>query len=324
MENKRFLKQFANQADYEAQKDSVMGFPHVVLLEDTKGLVYQPDIPAIDYSKEYFTIESLEDGTVGVSVPSSADSMKYRVNGGEWVETSEAFQLSVLANDKIQISCVCSDLELGCSSFFNISAPFKVYGNIMSLLHGDDFEGKTDLTGYGSAFAYLFYGCPTLTDASNLILPAIILSNSCYRNMFLGCTSLTVAPKLPAITLVSGCYRDMFYGCTSLTVAPELPATTLAGYCYSSMFMFCKNLTVAPKLPATTLAERCYYAMFQSCSNLNHITMLATDISASYCLDNWVNGVASNGVFVKSPFMNSLPSGASGIPTGWSVEDYIS
>lgn len=43
MENKRFLKQFASQADYEAQKDSVMGFPHVVLLTDTESLVYQPE-----------------------------------------------------------------------------------------------------------------------------------------------------------------------------------------------------------------------------------------------------------------------------------------
>jgi hypothetical protein len=47
--------------------------------------------------------------------------------------------------------------------------------------------------------------------------------------------------------------------------------------------------------------------------------MLSTDISASSCLTNWVNGVSSSGTFVKHPDMTSLPSGVSGIPTGWTV-----
>lgn len=50
--------------------------------------------------------------------------------------------------------------------------------------------------------------------------------------------------------------------------------------------------------------------------------MLATDISASNCLNNWVNGVSSTGTFTKSPEMTSLPSGPSGIPDGWTVVDY--
>ena len=40
MEKKRFLKIFSNQNDYDSQKDSVMGMPHVVLLEDTNEVVY--------------------------------------------------------------------------------------------------------------------------------------------------------------------------------------------------------------------------------------------------------------------------------------------
>ena len=47
--------------------------------------------------------------------------------------------------------------------------------------------------------------------------------------------------------------------------------------------------------------------------------MLATDISASSCLSNWVNGVASTGTFVKNPAMTSLTTGQSGIPSGWTV-----
>jgi hypothetical protein len=62
--------------------------------------------------------------------------------------------------------------------------------------------------------------------------------------------------------------------------------------------------------------------MFEGCSNLNKITMLATDISASACLSNWVSGVASSGTFIKNANMTSLPSGNSGVPKGWTVVDY--
>lgn len=74
-------------------------------------------------------------------------------------------------------------------------------------------------------------------------------------------------------------------------------------------------------LPVTTLAEYCYQSMFQGCSKLKSITMLATDISASYCLSSWVSGVAATGTFTKAASMESLPTGASGIPSGWTVQD---
>ena len=89
----------------------------------------------------------------------------------------------------------------------------------------------------------------------------------------------------------------MFYGCTSLTTAPELPATTLVSYCY--------------------------YYIFRDCSKLNKITMLATDISANNCLNNWVNGVSATGTFVKDANMTSLPTGTSGVPSGWTVVNYV-
>jgi hypothetical protein len=110
---------------------------------------------------------------------------------------------------------------------------------------------------------------------------------------------------------------------TPITTAPELPATTLTESCYAGMFGGCESLTTAPELPATTLSKECYLSMFWRCTSLNHITMLATDISASYCLSDWVDGVSSTGTFVKHPDMDSLPTGTSGIPNGWTVEDAV-
>ena len=87
------------------------------------------------------------------------------------------------------------------------------------------------------------------------------------------------------------------------------------------MFNGCTSLTTAPELSATTLTTWCYERMFNGCTKLNYIKMLATDISATNCLNGWVSGVSSTGTFVKHPNMTSLPTGDSGIPTGWIVQD---
>ena len=87
------------------------------------------------------------------------------------------------------------------------------------------------------------------------------------------------------------------------------------------MFSGCTYLTTAPVLPATTLAPYCYQSMFYGCTSLNHITCLATDISAWGCTDYWVYDVSSTGTFVKHPDMNNWTTGYSGIPSGWIVKD---
>ena len=166
----------------------------------------------------------------------------------------------------------------------------------------------------------MFSRCSSLTKAPEL--PATILAEGCYAEMFYRCNSLTNAPKLSATTLAPSCYKDMFRDCNSLVKVPELPATILADECYRLMFYGCSSLIEAPQLPATTLAKECYDNMFSRCSNLKSITMLATDISASDCLKDWLKDVASSGTFTKAASMTSLPSGSSGIPSGWTIVDY--
>ena len=167
----------------------------------------------------------------------------------------------------------------------------------------------------------MFSGCSSLTSAPEL--PTTTLTFSCYESMFSGCSSLTTAPELRATTLADYCYQGMFSGCSRLTTAPELPVTTLAEYCYSGMFSGCSSLTSAPTLRATTLKLCCYLNMFNGCTSLNSVTMLATDISATDCLWGWLDGVATEGTFTKAAGMTSLSSGANGIPSGWTVKDYV-
>jgi surface protein len=234
-----------------------------------------------------------------------------------------------------------------------------IYGNVMSLVHASDFATNSTLT-EEFALAYLFaapsddplqfYDNNTtmLSHGTNeLALPAASVPGSGYMYMFAGCQALTRAPQLPATTLGDGCYHQMFTDCSGLTSAPELPATTLAPVCYSNMFTNCTSLETAPALPAAILAEGCYFGMFEGCtglketplltaetlvadcyslmfhgcSSLNKVTCFATDISATGCTSDWLDGVAATGTFTKPAATDTWTTGASGIPEGWTTDD---
>ena len=214
----------------------------------------------------------------------------------------------------------------GCTKL--TTAPALPATTLANYCYSSMFDGCTSLTTApelpattlaNGCYYSMFYNCTSLITAP--ALPATTLANDCYYYMFYGCTSLITAPALPATTLTDSCYEDMFYGCTKLTTAPALPATNLASSCYSSMFAGCTSLKTAPELPATTLASNCYRNMFGNCTGLNYIKCLATDISATDCTYNWVDGVASTGTFVKNPNMTSWKTGTSGVPSGWTVQN---
>jgi hypothetical protein len=259
-----------------------------------------------DYESEYFTIESLGDNnTITLTIPSGVTSeemtsVSYSFDKTTWTTTTiddddQTISVTLNANEKVYWKGIGSTMAIGTDedshSSFLSDGTFKVYGNAMSLFHGDDFVGKTNDNDY--YMAGLFYGSEVV-DAFNLALP---------------------------ITTANSCYRNLFYGCSELESAPLLPATALSEYCYAYMFKNCTSLVKSPTLPAATLDRNSYYQMFYGCSALNEVTCLATDISASNCLTNWVKNVASTGTFRKASGMTDWTAGANGIPSGWTVEE---
>ena len=246
---------------------------------------------SIDTSN-YMTIVALEDG---LTASLTTNACQYCIDGdGNWIDLpAVATTQSINSGHTLSFKGNLTPVSPTGIGTFTISKKCNLEGNCTSLLFGDDAVNNNSLSGKNYAFYKLFSGCTTIIQVSESFLPATTLGYMCYRNMFTGCTSLTVAPELPATTLDNNCYQYMFNGCSSLTVAPELPATTLVSGCYSYMFY--------------------------NCSNLNYIKMLATNISANGCLSTWVKNVSSTGTFVKHPNMTSLPSGNSGIPSGWTV-----
>lgn len=151
---------------------------------------------------------------------------------------------------------------------FSATGTFDAYGNIMSLLYGDNGDEQTSLSAYSYAFTNLFKDNTYLRKGRYMSMPATTLSEKCYNGMFKGCTNMTNAPELPATALATGCYNEMFKGCSSLKYIKALFLTT----------------------PSDT-----------------------------YTAD-WVNGVASDGTFVKNSSASWNVTGNNGIPSSWTVE----
>ena len=281
--------------------------PYVITLRDSSNTWISAEIH--DYSKDYFTIESLEDNNLikFTSNRTGGQCKKFDIDcstdGGEtWQTISlpayasgddqtpiETTLATINNGDKLLIKKNQNETSTGLNrdtgTYRTISASgnFNACGNIMSLVRRKDTQDDFT-TVYENQFYKLFNNCDKIISAENLILPATTLAKSCYRIMFTNCTSLTTAPELPATTLADYCYCYMFKGCTSLTTAPELPATTLAKGCYQDMFNGCTSLTTASELPATTLASECYRDMFNGCTSLITAPELsATTLAASAC-----------------------------------------
>lgn len=216
------------------------------------------------------------------------------------------------------------------------------------------FAGCTSLTSAptlpatsagASCYYQMYYGCSALTSAGDI--KAATVGTECFRAMFENCTSLVGVGDILATVMAQQCCYRMFYGCSHLIATPTMTISTTAVNCCYSMFENCIALTtnkinfnattlsnncyqrmyrLAPittdvELPALTLVPTCYRQMLQG-AKVTWIKMLATDISASDCLTNWVLSVPASGIFVKNINAAWTTTGVNGVPSGWTVIYY--
>jgi len=273
--------------------------------------------PVHDYANDYLTFRIRTAGKVYWRSNSLPKSIDYSLNNGTWTTITSAatpIEITVGVNDVVRFRGTNANYatsksaysgfghgEAGTSgqaTYDNDAAEFDIEGNIMSLIYGDNFIGKTLFNNGTYNFCSLFKKAKCVS-AENLILPATTLREYCYRAMFSWCTYLATPPALPATTLAKGVYWYMFEKC-AITTAPELLAETLVAECYGNMFI--------------------------NCSTLNFVKCMAVaGFTTSQCKTDWLKGVASSGTFVKDSGVttSTWSRGTSGIPTNWLVYDNV-
>jgi hypothetical protein len=271
-----------------------------------------------NYSIIPFTVKALVSNVsiwISTYEHTSPPTVRYSKNGGDW--TTKSVNLIKLNNKGDTVSITSKDLY-----YVEITGKSEIYGNVMSLLYGDNFKGQTVWTRDYSQDGYTdfeehcgLFQNSDITSAENLILPARTLSDFAYANMFRGCSLLTIAPKLPATNLSDGCYMSMFKGCSLLTTAPYLPASVLKLYCYGGMFLNCRKLNYV-KCNATSIS-------------INNVNLGWRDCFLAYDIDpstgsmrgyKWLENVSSSGTFVCKKINGGKNPIEDYIPSTWTVE----
>lgn len=331
---------------YQVSHDDGDTWEDVVPEQTRAGELYEEmDWDCTDYSAMYFTIHSLEDSNV-IHIRRSGptgNTEYYSIDSGStWsAMTSGSGDKTIVtlnSGDTMWIKCTANKwaTDYNKNNALYSTKNIKVYGNIMSLLYGDNFTGQTTVGEFG--LCGIFFGTSAtgttntkIVSAKNLVLPATSLAKSSYNGLFRGCTNLVDCPRvLPATTLYQDTYSSMFEGCTSLVEGPEIMATTIANTGSTSCMqrMFCMNrnskvtaaMTKGPVLRIVdpTTANNTYQQIFCGNGNLTEVTILAEGTNLSFA--NWLNNVSSSGV-IKKLSETTLTSGVNGKPSGWSYEN---
>lgn len=252
---------------------------------------------------------------IGSSVGTDVlQSISYSVDSGTtWVTTNNSADTTVTittpsTSGKVLWKGEGSQISVGAASYagkeyatyLRGSGNFNAGGNPISLLLGDNFGDHSEFSS-GSAYelSSLFYNATTLINSSGMTLPATIVYDNCYNDMFNGCTNMLTAPSI-------------------------LPATTVGASSYKRMFRNCKKLEISPIIVAQTFTEQTCSNMFYDCIILNTITCLAINTNATDCLKNWVSGVQTTaGTFYRNPY-KTWSRGVNGVPNNWTIVDYSS
>lgn len=299
-------------------------------------------ITKIDYSSMYFTIESLEDSNTISTTKAKSCSINpviyYSIDNGEtWSQVTASSSTTnigtINTGDKLLIKSINDNFSTAWDTYnrFNANKSFKVYGNVMSLINGDNFINNSEFsTSSTHNLAGLFYGTTTLVDASDLILPATTLYESSYNGMFRGCTNLVSGPKLlPALDVPKDGYSSMFENCVKLVEGPDILATTVSGttalnrmFCMSRNSKVTAAMTKSPILRITNPSEysNTYQQLFCGNGNITEVTILAEGTNLSFA--NWLAYNGGSGV-IKKLSTTTLVSGGNGLPSGWTIEDYV-
>ena len=141
-----------------------------------------------------------------------ADKVQYSTDGGAtWEQLTSETIITLNAGDIAYFRNPTRSEYDGAMSnkVVTTTSQYSVGGNISGLFY------PRELPRY--AFKEAFLDDENLVGANKLILKHGLLAESCYSDMFSGCTGLTTAPELPATSLAESCYSDMFSGCTGLT-----------------------------------------------------------------------------------------------------------
>ena len=296
-----FIKKFSEHDDYVLYKEGgEMDLPNVSRCDDERDIHLNHNLIKIPLTFRVLSKGEIKWGTTNVENPLT---ISYKKNTGDWTQitaTTDGVFIPVDKGDEVSFKGNNGSYTLvgeatSVNSFMGTTCYFSLYGNIMSLVNGDNFATSFEFPSETDKNFFNFFKGTKCRNAQHLILPATSVPGNGYNCMFYGCVELLTAPELPATTLAGGAYAHMYRNCSTLhqieTVLPALNATSgVYNYMHSNNY----QITTAPKIKATTVGQQSCERMFNGCKSLRNVqsVLSATTLGAN-CYDCMFIGCTS-------------------------------
>ena len=185
--------------------------------------------PLSTYIRKYLTIQAIETGTISVNIGSGCSSMtiSYSLdNGVTWIDnafttgTAKTYTTpTISAGDRVLWKCISTDGSFSISYEkvvkFSSTMSCKMYGNIMSLIYGDNFIGKNTVADGFHTFRQNFANLKVV-DAEYLIIPVKTMKPYIAIMMFDGNTNLVKGPAFVSDDIQTGVLQQAFRNNTHL------------------------------------------------------------------------------------------------------------
>lgn len=149
--------------------------------------------------------------------------------------------------------------------------------------------------------------------------PSVVteLLEGTFVSLFYGMSYLVTTPLMPALKIGPSAYMRVYRNCLNLTLVRSLDAEEHNGYApMRGMFENCSSLESIPTLKIDLISQSGLREFLSGCTSLREVRTLMTNVAESLALENWMYNVPATGDFYCDSSL-VIPSGASGIPTGW-------
>lgn len=231
---------------------------------------------------------------------------------------------------------------------FNCQDNLDLSGDLMTLI---DSTGQTHTMVDNYCFAYLFNNFSTLTT-DDLILSSTNISEYGLYSTFSGCSNIANPLDLSTVTEISDYGMEYtFYECYSMTTPPDFSNISNIGIgSLYKCFMDCRSLSTGPdftlltEIPVDALSQcfvRCYgLVRGADLSNVTRVGSSGLSLTYAQCgsirevitpnittwdtniFSDWLYDVAESGVIFKPSALEIPTDSESGVPTGWTTQNY--
>jgi len=206
--------------------------------------------PEIDYSKEYFTVTSWEDNnTLYLLHSNSSKNMQISFDKTTWAEVingqTGTYTYTLNKGEKAYFKGVNNSMTnvQDRQTCWSGSKTYEFSGNIMSLLWGDDFIGKTVVPStsttniFGWAFIPASSTYANVLTMRNLVIPMTTYPAGIFKFTFAYLPKLLYLPKeFPAQTYVgNNAFEGAFEYSSKIKETPIFRLTTAQNYYFNGM-----------------------------------------------------------------------------------------